>query len=46
MVMGNLNRDTVARACKWFRSKLEAVVEAVLKTFIYNFFTLIKSDIF
>jgi hypothetical protein len=27
-VMGNLNRDTVARACKRSRSKLEAVVEA------------------
>jgi hypothetical protein len=26
--MGNLDRDTVVRACKWFQSKPEAVVEA------------------
>jgi hypothetical protein len=27
-VMGSLNRDTIARACKLFWSRLEAVAEA------------------
>jgi hypothetical protein len=27
-VMGNLDRDTVAKACRRFRSRIEAVVEA------------------
>ncbi len=27
-VMGNLNRDTVAKACRWFWSRIEAVVAA------------------
>jgi hypothetical protein len=27
-VMGSLNRDTVVRACKWFRWRIEAMVEA------------------
>ncbi len=27
-VMGNLNKDAVAKACRGFRTKIEAVVEA------------------
>jgi hypothetical protein len=27
-VMGNLDKDTVAKACRCFRTRIEAVVEA------------------
>ncbi len=53
-VMVNLDRDTMARGCKQFRSKLElwwrlmaiSSNKIVPKTFIYYFFTVIKLYIF
>jgi hypothetical protein len=52
-VMGNLDRDTVAKACRRFRSRIEAVVAAngvFLNRMLDDnhgfliFFKLIKSD--
>ncbi len=46
-VMGNLDRETVAKACRSFRSRIEAVVAAngdffngqIQKRFIYRLLT-------
>jgi hypothetical protein len=52
-VMGNLDRDTVAKACRHFRSRIEAVVAAnddILNRMLDDnhgfliFLKLIKSD--
>ncbi len=54
-MMGNPNENTMAKACKRFMSRIEALVEAdgnsltntILNTFsLHNFFTSIKSDCF
>ncbi len=54
-MMGNPDENTMAKACKRFMSRIEALVEAdgnsltntILNTFfLHNFFTSIKSDCF
>ncbi len=54
-MMGNPDNNAMAKACKGFMSRIEALVEAdrnsltktILYTFfLHNFFTSIKSDCF